>query len=224
MMTTQRTIGDYAMRATRAGCPALASWLTLTALMLPACIDERVSLGHHSPPLMPGDPMTGGQAAPALDASMTDSTPDAAPPSRGSPCEGSVYAASLRCVVDDFGMLPQGAERSMTTQAVLTLDPSPFGNPGERAAVRGDLAFEPWDLSFRARLAGELDCERGVLFAEIVDGRVEPLSLPGPETGFVGRIDAMLDNQTDTLDGMWFHARSMGSAACVGRWSASRQR
>jgi hypothetical protein len=236
MATTRPTIPDRMQRT------ALLPWLTLVAWMvLSACIDERLSLGHHQTPLAPGAGMLpdmsssggaggtgglggiGGQSAPALDAGAIDAgtidpEPDAAPPALQSACEGSVYAATLRCA-----MSPPGPQGSMITQTLLTLEPVPFGGPSGRAAVRGELDFDAWDLSFRARLVGELDCSRGDLHVDVVDGRAELSAMPGPDIAFIGGIDGMLMRQDDTLEGGWWHAPSSGGPGCTGVWSAVRQ-
>lgn len=212
---------------------ALAAALALAT----GCIDERVSLGHHAAPMpmpLPSGGMmaatsgsggiggvggSGGAAVEPSDAAIVEPTsdaaidpvPDASVP-RTSPCEGSVYAATLQCAVD-FGA-------PMSTQSVLTLEPA-FGEPGALAAVSGELAFSAWNADFEARLAGELDCERGELHVDIVQGTVQPMQ--GPQMGFVGMLDGFLAARGDALDGMWLHTASMGGPVCIGRWSAVRQ-
>jgi len=221
----------------RAGRLAL---LASASIALCACLDTRLSLGHHSEPMPPpagfggagGSSGAGGSAGGMMVDASTDPTagsggqggstpmemPDAGPPPE-LPCDPGTFAAQLDCQVEDgfFGGGGPGSE-PMSTRTTLTITPRQ-DRPGVSRAT-GVLRFAPWGLEFDGQIEGELDCTRGVFDAVIVDGQVMmPNSPPKP---FFGHIDGLLDPD-GTISGPWWHGPEMQSGPrCTGPWRATR--
>lgn len=218
--------------------------LASVGLALCACIDTRLSLGHHRAPEPPpggsggsgGSSGAGGTGAidmmDMMDAAMEPlagsggqggtpsmEEPDAGPPPV-LPCEEGTIAAELDCQVED-GFFGGGGPVSepMSARTTLTITPR-LDRPGVSRAS-GLLSFTAWGLDFSGRIEGNLDCVRRVFDAFIVDGEVVT---PGaPPRSFFGSLNGLLDPVDGTISGPWWHGPEMqGGPRCTGPWRTTR--
>lgn len=226
-----------------------AALIAVLALALAACIDQKLSLGHHeAPEVGDGD---GDGDTPNMDASfiptssggmggmggvggMTGGAPFVPPPDAGpaddaamelpppSPCEERIaMTATLSCQLQQggFGQPGDRPPPPMTTIATLTFEPVQRMGREGFARAGGMLDFEAWNARFTGRIDGELECARGTFMALIFEGQ---LSMNGMPSGpFYGELNGLWSPNTGAIAGSWWHGPDPFTPLCIGDWTAT---